>query len=335
MSSNCFSDNDGTWPNNTAYLLALASPYRPAVARVWHGMLLAAATFNKPGASGPMLAYVYDPYARAYAGTGPLSLVPISLGTAAGAPAIWYADLTAWLFYSDGNSLLCQGAPQPGLSSQTNQILFTSFEFAPATIAAANVVANSPAAILFNGQVYVFWTSATAAINYVSAPYAPRSSLQFGPVQTLIASGVLSEPSVAVWQDRLYVAYREQGGVQVVAGTAAGPGFLLESITTQWMQSCGNLNCNFAPALAADPKGTFLMMVFCQPGGKQLCTTYLIPGYDQWTAPQLIQHQSTGVSPSVITTGGNYGYLAYVVENGKGTNISTSIALPPIQPGPG
>jgi len=333
--SDCYTSNDQNWPYSCVFLPGLTGPYRPVVARVWHGMLLVAATSAKPGPSGSMLAYVYDPYAREYGGKGPLSLFPINLGSAASAPAIWYADLVAWLFYSDGTNLVYQSAPQPGLNPQTNEIEFASFQFGAPSVAVANTQANNPAAILFEGQLYLFWTgpapgSSFQTVYFVSAPYTPGANLVFTrPAELTVATGTLSEASFALWQGVLYVAYLGPAGTQVVSLVPNATGWQTEAVGTVWQSDCGNLNCSFAPALVADPKGTFLMMVFCKPGSHQLCTTYLVAGND-WSAPQVIPHQLTGISPSVIATGGNYAYLAYVIENNSGTNIGTSDSLPAV-----
>jgi len=337
--SDCYSSNDQNWPDNGSSRPLIIGPFRPALTRVWHGMLLMTQSYLKTNQVG---AYFWDPYASVYGGLGFLSLLPIPLGQSVAAATFFYADLVTWMFYSDGTNFLCASAPQPPLDPQTNQIQFTSITFGSPSIVATNTTANDPSAFLYNGSVYVCWASSPAhqgdivSVSYASAPYTPGSALVFGPVSTLPVSPIAA-PSFAVWQGKIYCAYwTNVNFIQVVAFVPYGLGLMMESVPTQYA-GCGPLQCNFAPSLATDPKGTFLMMVFCQPSSNQLCTTYLVadPGSQSgttswWSDPQLIKGQATSVSPTVIATGGNYAYLSYLRTDGQGTNLVTSDALPSV-----
>jgi hypothetical protein len=339
--SNCFSENDINWPSKGPSK-SIVGPNRPAIARVWHGMLLVAQANFKPGQSGPIQGFIWDPYLGANSGSAFLSPVPIQMGTSVAAPAILYADLVLWLFYSDGTDFVCAPAPQPALNASNNQIQFTSFKLGTPTVVAAGTTATNPSVMLFNGNVYAFWTdnlgpSYCRNIFCAVAPYTPGGNLAFGSVETLsfpISQLPMSEPSFAVWQGSLYCAFRGVSNdsapnpIEVFTLTPGATGLSVNSVPNQWNQNCGTMQCNYAPAIAADPKGTFLTIVFCQPGSDQLCTTYLVSRTTQWAPPQLISGQKTCVTPSLITTESNYAYVAYLLDNKSGTNIVTSGYLP-------
>jgi hypothetical protein len=334
-----FSGNDLNWPSKGPSK-SITGPNRPAIARVWHGMLLVAQANFKPGQSGLIQAFMWDPYQGANSGSAFLSPVPIQMGTSVAAPAILYADLVMWLFYSNGTDFVCAPASQPALNPGNNQIQFTSFQLAAPSVVAAGTTATNPSVVLFNGSVYAFWTSNPGPgyglnIYYAAAPYTPGGNLSFGPFATLpipTAQFPMSEPSFAVWQGNLYCAFRgyshdsAPNPIQVFTLTPGANGLSVTPAPNQW--GTGTMQCNYGPALAADPKGTFLTIVFCQSGSDQLCTTYLVSGTKYWSPPQLISGQKTGVTPSLITTQGNYAYLAYLLDNRSGTNIVTSGYLP-------
>ncbi len=335
--SDCYVNKDTNWTSSAARA-PITGSYRPALARVWHGMLLMMGTQGRPGKPAAIQASMYDPYAGMFTSIFPQSAGP----QAVAGPALLYADLFTWLFYSDGTNFVCAAAPQPAPSAQDNQIPFSKFQLGPVSVVAANTTAINPTAILFNGQVYVFWTDAPQGgqfntIYFTSAPYQPSAdgtppTLAFGSVMQLVAfASATSEPSLAVYNGSLYCAYRDQAGfTQVLTLGPDGTSLLPQTVPTE-TGSCGELQCTYAPAIAADPKGTFLAMVFCKPGSEQLCTTYLAVGTSVWSDPQLISGQATNLSPTVVTTGGNRGYIGYSRTDGKGTNLAVSAYLPLIQ----
>jgi hypothetical protein len=332
--SDCYTAKDANW-TSSGFGISIKGSYRPALARVWHGMLLLMATQGRPGKPAAIQGSMCDPFAGVVT---PIASQPAGLQAVAG-PALFYADLFTWIFYSDGTNFVCASAPQPAPSSSNNQIPFNEFQFGPASVVAANTTATNPAAVLFNGQVYVFWTDVPPpgsfnTIYFTSAPYQPSTdvttapTLAFGPViQLLTFVSAVSEPSLAVYNGNLYCAYRGQSGMTQVL--TLGPEGA-QTVTTE-TAGCGELQCTYAPAIAADPKGTFLAMVFCKPGSEQLCTTYLSAVSSSWSDPQLISGQTTNLSPTLVTTGGNRGYVGYSRTDGKGTNLTVSGYLPSIQ----
>jgi hypothetical protein len=334
--SDCYTAKDANFTNSGSRS-SITGSYRPALARVWHGMLLLMGTQGRPGKPAAFQASMYDPYAGMFTSISPQSAGPQGVA----GPALFYADLFTWLFYSDGTNFVCASAPQPApISSQNNEIPFDKFQFGTASVVAANTTATNPTAVLFNGQVYVFWTNApppgsSNTIYFTSAPYQPSTdgttapTLAFGSVMQLVTFvNAISEPSLAVYNGNLYCAYRGQAGfTQVLTLAPAGTSLVAQSVTTE-TAGCGELQCSYAPAIAADPKGTFLAMVFCKPGSSQLCTTYLSVGSMFWSDPQLISGQTANLSPTFITTGGNRGYVGYSRTDGKGTNLTASTYLP-------
>jgi hypothetical protein len=334
--SDCYTAKDLNFTNSGSKSMVIGS-YRPALARVWHGMLLLVGTQGQPNKPAAMPASMYDPYAGMFTSIFfPRSAGPLCVA----GPALFYADLFTWIFYSDGTNFVCASAPQPAPNSQNNnQLPFDDFQFGPASVVAANTTAINPTVILFNGQVYVFWTDAPQpgsynTIYFTSAPYQPSAdgttapTLAFGSVsqlQTFVGASPTSEPSLAVYNGSLYCAYRDQNGFTQVL--TLGPDLVPQTVKFS-TQGCGDLQCTHAPAIAADPKGTFLAMVFCKPGSNQLCTTYLTVGSSYWTNPQLISRQFTNLSPTLVTTGGNLGYVGYSRTDGKGTNLTVSGYLP-------
>jgi hypothetical protein len=337
--SDCYTAKDVNFPNSGSKSM-VTGLYRPALARVWHGMLLLMETQGRPGKPEAMQASMYDPYAGMFTSIFPQSAGP----QAVAGPALFYADLFTWIFYSDGTDFVCASAPQPAPSSQNNnQIPFDDFQFGSASVVAENTTAINPTVVLFNGQVYVFWTDAPQpgaynTIYFTSAPYQPSAdgttapTLAFGSVMQLVTFvGAISEPSLAVYNGSLYCAYRGQSGfTQVLTLSPDGTSLGAQTVTTETL-GCGELQCTYAPTIAADPKGTFLAMVFCKPGSYQLCTTYLSVESSVWSDPQLISGQTTNLSPTLITTGGNRGYVGYSRTDGKGTNLTVSGYLPLIQ----
>jgi hypothetical protein len=334
--SDCYTAKDVNFTNSGSNSM-ITGLYRPALARVWHGMLLLIGTQGKPGKPAAVKARMYDPYAGGFTPMFPLSVAgPLCVA----GPALFYADLFTWIFYSDGTNFVCASAPQPAPNSQNNnQLPFDDFQFGPASVVAADTTAINPTVILFNGQVYVFWTDAPPQGTYntiyvTSAPYQPSAdgttapTLLFGPVsqlQTFVGASPISEPSLAVYNGSLYCAYCGQNGVTQVL--TLGPDLVPQPVNTG-TADCGALQCTHAPAIAADPKGTFLAMVFCKFDSTQLCTTYLPVNSSVWTAPQLINKQLTNLSPTLITTGGNLGYIGYSCTDGTGTNLTVSGYLP-------
>ena len=338
--TDCYTAKDINFPNS-GLKSTITGSYRPALARVWHGMLLLMATQGRPGKPAGIQAQIYDPYAGGFTSIFPQSGGPQQV---VAGPALFYADLFTWVFYSDGTNFVCASAPQPAPSSQNNnQIPFDDFQFGAPSVVAASITAINPTVILFNGQVYVFWTNAPPpgsynTIYFTSAPYQPSAdattapTLAFGPVMQLVTYvGAISEPSLAVYNGTLYCAYRGQSGfTQVLTLAPDGTSLVAQTVNTQTL-SCGDLQCTYAPAIAADPKGTFLAMVFCQPNSQQLCTTYLPIDSSVWTDPQLIGTQTANLSPTLVTTGGNLGYVGYSRTDKKGTNLTVSGYLPLIQ----
>jgi hypothetical protein len=174
-------------------------------------------------------------------------------------------------------------------------------------------------------------------LSYTSAALPPRAgatTLTFGPVQPLATPGnpPASETSFAVFNNQLYCAYRDAQHYVQVMTLAANGGILTPSVASNMTFDCGALESQFGVALVPDPKGTFLAMVFSQNGSDQLCSSYIVPNSNQWTDPQLVGGHTTNATPSLITTGGDLGYLAYIRDDGNGINLTASSWLPLITP---
>ena len=300
-----FSQNDINWPSKGPSK-SIVGQDRPAIARVWHGMLLVAQANFKPGQSGPIQAFMWDPYQGANSGSAFLSPVPIQMGASTAAPALFYADLVLWLFYSNGADFVCAAAPQPALDPSNNQIQFTSFKLGTPTVVAAGTTATNPSVVLFDGRrLCVLDGQCTARLR--ANPLLRRCAVHARRKLGVRAIGHVADPKFAISPFRSRRSPYGKAASTAPSGATATtarrtrfrcsrwtPGatsLSVNSVPNQWNANGGVMQCNYAPALAADPKGTFLTIVFL-PARKRP-TLHDVPGQRNHAMEPSATHQRT------------------------------------------